>query len=129
LKIKNLLISQPQPADIEKTPYKDLIHKYKVHIDFNKFFKIEGLETRDFRQYRINILDYTAVIFNSKNAVDHYFRIAKEMRIVIPEQMKYFCTTEQTAYYLQNYIQFRKRKIFHATHSMENLIQLIKKHR
>jgi len=86
LKIKNILVSQPKPEN-EKNPYKDLANKYKLNIEFNKFFKIEGVSAKDFRKKRINILDYTAIIFTSKNAVDHFFRLCKEMRIVVPETM------------------------------------------
>jgi uroporphyrinogen-III synthase len=127
LKIKNILVSQPKPEN-EKNPYKGIADKYKLNIEFNKFFKIEGVPARDFRQTRINILDYTAIIFTSKNAVDQFFRLCKEMRITVPETMKYFCISESAAFYLQNYIQFRKRKIFHGNQDFSNLLVLINKH-
>ena len=87
----NILVSQPQPTDLEKSPYGDLTKKYNVKIDFFKFIKIEGIPAKEFRQSRINLLDYSAVIFTSRNAVDHYFRMAKELRVDIPQTMKYFC--------------------------------------
>jgi len=129
LKIKNILISQPQPSDLEKSPYGELAKKLNLTIEFRKFIKIEGITAKDFRKERINLLDYTAVIFTSRNAVDHYFRIAKDMRSEIPDSMKYFCISESTAYYLQKYIQFRKRKIFHSKESFDILSELIKKHK
>lgn len=129
MKIKNILISQPQPSDLEKSPYGELAKKLNLSIEFRKFFKIEGITAKDFRKERINLLDYSAVIFTSRNAVDHYFRIAKEMRAEIPDSMKYFCISESTAYYLQKYIQFRKRKIFHSKESFDILTELIKKHK
>ncbi|HRZ41205.1 MAG TPA: uroporphyrinogen-III synthase [Bacteroidales bacterium] len=129
MKIKNILISQPEPADIEKTPYGDLQRKYGVTFHFFKFISIEGIEGRDFRKERINILDHTAVIFTSRLAVDHFFRISKELRVEIPDTMKYFCTTESTALYLQKYIQYRKRKIFFSNSKHEDLIKLMVKHK
>ncbi|MCX6278306.1 MAG: uroporphyrinogen-III synthase [Bacteroidetes bacterium] len=129
MKIKNILISQPQPTDFEKSPYGEIARKFSVGIAFRKFFQIEGIAAKDFRKDRVNILDYSAVIFSSRNAVDHYFRMSKEMRIEVPETMKYFCISESTAYYLQKYVQFRKRKIFHSKENAANLIDLIKKHK
>jgi uroporphyrinogen-III synthase len=129
LKIKNILISQPQPTDFEKSPYGEIARKHSVSITFRKFFKIDGIPAKDFRKDRINLLDYSAVIFSSRNAVDHYFRICKEMRVEVPETMKYFCISESTAYYLQKYVQFRKRKIFHSKENAANLIEMIKKHK
>ncbi|MCK9421173.1 MAG: uroporphyrinogen-III synthase [Bacteroidales bacterium] len=129
MKVKNILVSQPQPTDFEKSPYGEIARKFNVSITFRKFFIIEGIPAKDFRRDRINILDYSAVIFTSRNAVDHYFRICKEMRIEVPESMKYFSISESTAYYLQKYVQFRKRKIFHSKENYSNLIELIKKHK
>jgi uroporphyrinogen-III synthase len=129
LKIKNILVSQPAPADLAKSPYTSLAAKYKLEVDYRKFIKIEGIPTKDFRQSRINLLDYSAVIFTSRQAVDHYFRIAKDMRANIPDDMKYFCISESTAFYLQKYIQFRKRKIFHGKLQFKDLMDVIKKHR
>ncbi len=112
MKVKKILVSQPEPADLEKSPYKNLVTKYGVDITFYKFFEVVGLSVSEFRKSRIHLGDYTAVIFNSKNSVDHFFRLAKELRENIPDTMKYFCSTEAIAHYLQNYIQYRKRKIF-----------------
>ncbi|MBL7138547.1 MAG: uroporphyrinogen-III synthase [Bacteroidales bacterium] len=129
MKIKNILISQPQPSDFEKSPYGELAKKFNLNIEFRKFIQIEGITAKEFRLVRTNLLDYSAVIFTSRNAVDHYFRIAKEMRAEIPDTMKYFCISESTAYYLQKYIQFRKRKIFHSKENFDILTELIKKHK
>jgi uroporphyrinogen-III synthase len=129
LKIKNILVSQPQPTEFEKSPYADIARKFNVNITFRKFIKIEGIPAKEFRKDRINLPDFTAVIFTSRNAVDHYFRISKEMRFDVPETMKYFSISESTAYYLQKYVQFRKRKIFHSKENFSNLIELIKKHK
>ena len=114
MRIKNILISQNAPADFEKSPYAELKRKYSVNMDFFKFFKIEGVSAIDFRKTKVNILDYDAIIFSSKNTIDHFFALCKEMRLTMPEPMKYFCTTEAVAFYLQKYIQYRKRKIFAA---------------
>jgi uroporphyrinogen-III synthase len=129
LKIKTILVSQPQPSELEKSPYADLVKKFNVSIVFRKFIKIEGVPAKEFRKDRINILDYTAVIFTSRNAVDHFFRICKEMRIEVPDSMKYFSISESTAYYLQKYVQYRKRKVFHSKESFTNLVELTKKHK
>jgi len=129
LKIKNILVSQPQPTDIEKSPYGELIRKYNLHLVFRNFFTIEGIPAREFRKDRVNPMDYSAVIMSSKNAVDHYFRMCKEMRIEVPESMKYFCLAESTAYYLQKYVLFRKRKIFHTKDNTCSLLELIRKHK
>ncbi len=101
MKIKSILVSQPQPADIEKSPYGELSRKYGLTIDFEKFIKIEGVAAREFRQERISLAEHTAIILTSRNSVDHFFRIAKDMRYEVPESLKYFCISESTAYYLQ----------------------------
>lgn len=129
MKIKNILISQPEPVCLEKTPYGEIQKKYGVVFHFFKFITIEGVAGRDFRKDRINILDHTAIIFTSRQAVDHFFRICKEVRVEVPDTMKYFCTTESTALYLQRYIQYRKRKIFFANSKNDDLMKLIIKHR
>ena len=129
MKIKKILVSQPKPADIEKSPYGDLAKKYKIDIDFYKFIKIEGIAAKDFRKDRVSILDHTAIIFTSRNAVDHFFRIAEEMRVEVPDTMKYFCISESTAFYLQKYVQYRKRKIFYGKQNFADLIEVIKKHK
>lgn len=128
-KVKNILISQPTPVELEKSPYGEIIRKYNVHIDFYKFFKIEGIGTREFRDEKIYINEFSAVIFNSKHAVDHFFRLAKEVRVDVPETMKYFCMSESIAYYLQKYVTFRKRKIFFTEQDMNQLVELMKKHK
>ena len=129
MKIKKILISQPEPADLEKSPYKNLVSKYGIDITFYKFFEVVGLTATEFRKSRIHLSDYSAVIFNSKNSVDHFFRLAKELRTVIPDSMKYFCATEAIALYLQNYIQYRKRKIFFGNQYFSDLIEVLQKHR
>lgn len=128
-KIKTILVSQPVPADLEKSPYGELIRKHGVNIEFIKFFKIEGVSVREFRDEKVYINEYTAIIFNSKHAVDHFFSIAKDVRVEIPETMKYFCMSENVAFYLQKYVQFRKRKIFFSENDMSQLMDLIKKHK
>lgn len=129
MKLKSILVSQPAPADLDKSPYADLVNKYKVNIEFKKFIRIEGVSASDFRKDKVYILEHTAVIFTSRNAVDHFFRMAKEMRIEIPDTMKYFCISEATAFYLQKYVQYRKRKIFQGHQNFEDLLELIKKHK
>lgn len=129
VKIRNILVSQPEPADLEKSPYGELARNYNLNIDFNKFIKVEGVSGREFRQNRINLLDFSAIIFTSRNSVDHFFRMAQELRVEIPDTMKYFCISESTAFYLQKYVQYRKRKIFHGKQSFEQLMEIIRKHK
>lgn len=129
MKIKAILVSQPQPADGEKSPYLEIGKKHNLKVDFFKFIRIEGVESKEFRQERIRLEDYSALILTSRNAVDHYFRIAKELRFEVPETMKYFCLTESTAFYLQKYVQYRKRKIFHGKQEFAELMEMIKKHK
>ena len=129
MKIKRAIISQPTPAELEKSPYYFLTKKYNIKVDYFKFFQIEGLTSLEFRQQKVSLFEYNAVIFTSKHSVDHYFRIAKEIRFDIPEEMKYFCISEAIALYLQKYTSFRKRKNLHANLSPKELIELIKKHR
>jgi len=128
LKIKKILVSQPDPQN-PKSPYYELAKKYNLKIDFKPFVQIEGVSAKDFRQQKINILDFTAVIFTCKTAIDHYFRMCDELRITVPETMKYFCITENVAFYLQKYIIYRKRKIFHGNSKFQDLIDIIIKHR
>ena len=111
MEIKKILVSQPKPTS-EKSPYYDIAAKYNVDIVFRPFIKVEGVSAKEFRTQKINILDYTAIIFTARTAIDHFFRICEEMRVTVPDTMKYFCTTEQISLYLQKYIQYRKRKIF-----------------
>lgn len=128
LKVKTILVSQPKP-ETEKSPYFDLAKKCNVKIDFRPFIHVEGIPAADFRKDRVNIADHTAVILTSRNAVDHFFRICQEMRVTVPETMKYFCISESTAYYLQKYVVYRKRKIFHGKQTFSDLIDVIKKHK
>jgi uroporphyrinogen-III synthase len=128
LKVKTILVSQPKPEG-DKSPYFDLAKKCNVKIDFRPFIKVEGIPAQEFRKQKINILDHTAVIMTSRNAVDHYFRMCQEMRITVPETMKYFCISESTAYYLQKYVLYRKRKIFHGKQTVADLMEVIKKHK
>lgn len=128
LSIKKLLVSQPKPSS-EKSPYYSIAEKYGVEIDFHPFIKVESVSVKDFRQQRINILDFTAVIFTARTAVDHFFNLCEELRITVPESMKYFCKTEAIAVYLQKYIVYRKRKIFFGANGKnEELIPLVSKH-
>jgi uroporphyrinogen-III synthase len=125
LKIKSILVSQPAPAD--KSPYHEIAVKHNLKIDFRPFIHVVGVPAREIRKKRINILDHTAVIFTSKTAIDHFFRICEEMRVTIPDSMKYFCVTNSVAFYLQKYIVYRKRKIFHGDKTFESLLDIILK--
>ena len=126
--IKKILVSQPEPKT-EKSPYFDIAEKYGVQVIFRPFIKIDPVNAKEFRTQRINVLDHTAVIFTAKTAIDHYFRLSEELRIQIPESMKYFCVTEAIAVYLQKYIIYRKRKIFYpASGRIEDLMNYINKH-
>ncbi len=128
MKIKKILVSQPKPSS-EKSPYFDLERKYGVEVVFRPFIKIEGLTSREFRQSKIPITNHTAVIFTARTAVDHYFRLCKELRFNVPDTMKYFCVSETIAHYLQKYIIYRKRKIFYSeTGHAEALLPLLAKH-
>ena len=127
-KVKTILISQPKPEN-EKNPYYDLANKYNLIETFRQFIKIEGLPVKDFRTQRIDILEHKAVILTSRMAVDHYFRMCNEMRVTVPESMKYFCINEATAYYLQKYIQYRKRKIFFGHQTIQDLVDVIRKNK
>lgn len=126
--IKTILVSQPQPEG-DKSPYFDLAAKYKLKIDFRPFIKVEGIDAKEFRAQKINLADHTAVILTSKVAVDHFFRIAQETRFEVPESMKYFCISEAVALYLQKYVPYRKRKIFFGKQTIEELTELMKKHK
>lgn len=128
MKVKTILVSQPEP-ETEKSPYFDLSENCKVKVDFRPFIHVEGIDSKEFRQQKVNLADYGAIIFTSRNAVDHFFRVAEEMRYNVPDSLKYFCISESTAYYLQKYVVYRKRKIFHGRQKMEDLMPLIKKHK
>jgi len=128
VKIKKILVSQPKPSS-EKSPYYDIAKKYDVEVVFRPFIKVEGLNAKEFRQQKITILDYTAIIFTARTAIDHFFRLCEEMRVTIPDTMKYFCTTEAIALYLQKYTVYRKRKIFFGTSGkLEDLLPSLTKH-
>ena len=127
--IKKILVSQPKPSS-EKSPYYDIASKYGVELVFRPFIKVEGITAKEFRAQKVNILDYTAVVFTSRHAIDNYFTLAKEMRITIPEDMKYFCVTETISLYIQKYVQYRKRKVFFGTTGkIDDLIPTMAKHK
>ncbi|MDL2310031.1 uroporphyrinogen-III synthase [Parabacteroides sp. OttesenSCG-928-B22] len=125
--IKKMLVSQPKPAS-EKSPYFDIAQKYGIDIDFRPFIKVEPLSAKEFRQQKISILDFSAIIFTARTAIDHFFNLCEELRVTVPETMKYFCTTEQIAVYLQKYIVYRKRKIFYGAGKPEELVTIVAKH-
>ena len=128
MKIKKVLVSQPKPAS-DKSPYFDIAEKYGVEIVFRPFIKVESLSAKEFRQQKMSILDHTAVVFTSRHAIDHFFTLCTELRVTIPETMKYFCTSEQIALYIQKYVQYRKRKVFFgATGKFADLVPSIVKH-
>lgn len=127
MRIKSILVSQPKPEN-GKSPYTDLAKKNNLTIDFRPFSQVEGITSKEFRQNRIDIISHTAVIFTSKTAIDHYYRICEELRVLVPDTMKYFCLAESTAFYLQKYIVYRKRKIFYCNGHFEDLLDLILKH-
>jgi len=126
--VKSVLVSQPKPKD-DRSPYYSLASKYGLKIDFRPFIQIEAIPAKEFRKQKISILDFSAVIFTSRNAVDHYFNVCKDLKIEVPTDMKYFCISEQTANYLQKYIVIRKRKIFTGQRTALELIEVLKKHK
>lgn len=127
MKIKKILVSQPKPSS-EKSPYFELAQKNNLQIDFRPFIHVEAVPAKEFRQSKVDILEHSAVLFTSRTAVDHFFRICNELRITVPDSLKYFCISESTAFYLQKYIVYRKRKIFYGTGQFPSLLDLIKKH-
>jgi len=127
MKVKKILVSQPQPEN-DKSPYFELAARHSLQIDFKPFIKVQGLTASEFRKQKIYLQDYTAIIFTSKNAVDHFFRLCEEMRYTVPETLKYFCITEAIALYTQKYIIYRKRKIFYGNRDFAELVDLMKKH-
>ena len=128
MSIKKILVSQPRPTS-EKSPYFDLEKKYGVEIVFRPFIKVEGLSSKEFRQSKVNIPDYSAIILTARTAIDHFFRLCKELRYNVPDTLKYFCVSETIAHYLQKYVIYRKRKIFYSESGlMEDLIPIIAKH-
>ena len=128
MKIKTILVSQPEPK-IENSPYFDLEEKQKVKIDFRPFIHVEGVTAKEIRLQKVDFSIYSAVILTSRNAVDHFFRIADEMRFKVPDSMKYFCQSEAVAYYLQKYVVYRKRKIYVGKRNFSDLSPLIKKYK
>lgn len=128
MSVKTILVSQPKPES-DKSPYFDLADKYKLKIDFRPFINIEGVNSREFREQKVDLAKHTAVIFTSKTAVDHFFRISEETRFKVPDAMKYFCMSEAVAYYLQKYVVYRKRKIFFGKQNIEDLVEILKKHK
>ena len=128
MSIKSILVSQPKPKT-DKTPFSDLAQQYNLNIDYVPFIYVEGVDSKEFRSERIDLSNYSAVIFTSRMAIDHYFRIASETRFAVPDIMKYFCISEAVAFYLQNYVVYRKRKIFYGKQSFQDLMDTIIKHK
>ncbi|WP_422857870.1 uroporphyrinogen-III synthase [Flagellimonas sp. S174] len=128
MKVKTILVSQPEPK-IENSPYSRLIEKEKVKVDFRPFIHVEGVQAKTVRQQKIDLNNFTAIILTSRNSVDHFFRIAEEMRFKVPDSMKYFCQSEAVAYYLQKYVVYRKRKIYVGKRTFNELVPLIKKYK
>lgn len=128
MKVMTILVSQPQPKT-DSSPYFDLMEKQKVKVDFRSFIHVEGASSKDVRTQKIDLSKYTAIIFTSRNSVDHFFRIAEELRFKTSDSLKYFCTSEAVAYYLQKYVVYRKRKIYVGERHFQDLMPLIKKHK
>ncbi|MGO3181659.1 MAG: uroporphyrinogen-III synthase [Aequorivita sp.] len=128
MKVKTILVSQPEPK-IENSPYFDLIDRQKVKIDFRPFIHVEGVTGKEVRTQKVDLTQYTAIILTSRNSVDHFFRIAEELRFKVPDSMKYFCLSEAVAYYLQKYVVYRKRKIYVGKRTFKELAPLIKKYK
>ena len=128
MKVKTILVSQPEPK-IENSPYFDLIDKQKIKVDFRPFIHVEGVSAKEIRQQKVDLNNYTAIVLTSRNAIDHFFRVAEEMRFKVPDTMKYFCQSEAVAFYLQKYVVYRKRKIYVGKRSFSELSPLIKKYK
>lgn len=129
MEIIKILVSQPKPAS-DKSPYFDIARKHGVTIDFKQFIKIESLSSKDFRQQKVTILDHTAIVFTSRHAIDHFFGLCAELRITVPETMKYFCVSETISLYIQKYVQYRKRKVFFGSNGkMDGLLPIMVKHK
>jgi uroporphyrinogen-III synthase len=127
LKVKSILVSQPDPGD-RRTAYHQLAEQYKLKVDFRPFIQVEGVEGKVLRKQRLNILDHTAVIFTSRNAIDHFFRVAEELKVELPTTMKYFCVNEGISLYIQKYTVLRKRKMFYGPGRLPDFLPLLKKH-
>ena len=129
LKVNKILVSQPKPAS-DKSPYFDIARKFDVNIDFKQFIKVESVTSKEFRQQKVTILDHTAIVFTSRHAIDHFFGLCNELRVNVPETMKYFCISEAIALYIQKYVQYRKRKVFFGDNGkIEGLIPVMVKHK
>ncbi|EAS20375.1 putative uroporphyrinogen-III synthase HemD [Flavobacteria bacterium BBFL7] len=128
MKVKTILVSQPEPK-MENSPYQTLVDRTKVKIDFRSFIHVEGVPSKEVREQKIDISKFTAIVLTSRNSVDHFFRVAEEMRYKIPDSLKYFCQSEAVAYYLQKYVVYRKRKIYVGKRTFKELVPLIKKHK
>lgn len=129
MKVTKILVSQPKPAS-DKSPYFDIARKYGVTIDFKQFIKVESVSSKEFRQQKVTILDHTAIVFTSRHAIDHFFALCAELRVAIPDGMKYFCVSETIALYIQKYVQYRKRKVFFGDNGkIEGLVPLMVKHK
>jgi len=128
MKVKTILVSQPEPK-IENSPYFDLVDRQKVKIDFRPFIHVEGVSSKEVRTQKVDLTNYTAIILTSRNSVDHFFRIAEDLRFKVPDSMKYFCQSEAVAYYLQKYVVYRKRKIYVGKRTFTELSPLIKKYK
>ncbi len=127
--IKKILVSQPKPSS-DKSPYYDIAAKHKVELVFRPFIKVEGISSKEFRSQKISLPNFTAIVFTSRHAIDHFFQLCKELRFNVPEDMKYFCITEQVALYIQKYVQYRKRKVFFGTTGkFADLVPLMVKHK
>ncbi len=127
--IRKILVSQPKPSS-EKSPYYDIASKYGVELVFRPFIKVEGITAKEFRAQKVSILDYSAIVFTSRHAIDNFFKLAKDLRITIPEDMKYFCVTETISLYIQKYVQYRKRKVFYGTTGkIDDLVPMMVKHK
>lgn len=128
LKVRSVLISQPKP-ETDKSPYFDLAQKFNLKLEFRPFIQVEVIDSREFRKQRIDLNEFTAVIFTSRNAIDHYFHICEEMRVKVSQDMKYFCVSEAIALYLQKYVQYRKRKVFFGDGAMKSIMTYLNKHK
>ena len=128
MKVKTILVSQPEPK-MENSPYSRLIEKEKVKVDFRPFIHVEGVDAKGVRQQKIDLAKYTAIILTSRNSVDHFFRIAEEMRYKVPDTLKYFCQSEAVAFYLQKYVIYRQRKIYVGKRNVPDLLPLFKKYK
>ena len=129
MKIARILVSQPKPAS-DKSPYFDIARKYGVEVDFKQFIQVESVTSKEFRQQKVNILDHSAIVFTSRHAIDHFFNLCVELRVNVPETMKYFCISEQIALYIQKYVQYRKRKVFIGTNGkIDGLLPAMIKHK